>query len=50
MELFRGKDFRPYTGWVESEDEIRIYRKMLNRRVQGERIKNSQGSAATGPL
>jgi hypothetical protein len=33
MELFRNKDFRPYTGWVESEDEIEIYREILNRRV-----------------
>jgi hypothetical protein len=33
IELFRGKKFEPYTGWVESEDEIEIYREMLNRRV-----------------
>jgi hypothetical protein len=33
MELFRDKNFQPYTGWVESEDEVEIYREMLNRRV-----------------
>jgi hypothetical protein len=29
--LFRDKDFRPYSGLVESEDEVKVYREMLDK-------------------
>jgi hypothetical protein len=31
LKIFKDKDFRPYSGLVESEDEAKIYREMLDK-------------------